>query len=78
MTSPKFKSNVAECDQHQLFPSNVFDLLPKDNDCFAYADIFEHIDTTRIEQQYHHLGQHAYHPRHVVSILIYAYSHGVF
>ena len=78
MTSPKFKSNAAECDQHQLFPSNVFDLLPKDHDCFVYADIFEHIDTTRIEQQYHHLGQHAYHPRHVVSLLIYAYSHGVF
>ena len=24
------------------------------------------------------MGQHAYHPRHIASILIYAYSHGVF
>lgn len=78
MSSPKFKSNPVECDQHLLFPSNIFDLLPKDHDCFVYADIFKAIDTSEIEKKYHHLGQHAYHPRHIASILIYAYSHGVF
>ena len=75
---PKFKEAPAEFDQHNLFATNVFELLPKDNDCFVFADIFKHIDTSQIEEKYHHLGQRAYHPRLIVSILIYAYSHGVF
>jgi transposase len=78
MPKPKFKSPPVEFQQHQLFPGNVFDLLPQDHDCFVYADLFEHLDTRALEATYHHLGQRAYHPRHIVSILIYAYSHGVF
>ena len=78
MSPPKFKKAPEEFDQHNLFATNVFDLLPKDHDCFIYEDIFNHIDTSEVEKQYHHLGQHAYHPRLIVSILIYAYSHGVF
>lgn len=61
-----------------MFPTNIFDLLPPDHDCFVFEDIFRHIDTAEVEKQYHHLGQHAYHPRLIISILIYAYSHGVF
>lgn len=78
MPGPKFKSHPVEFNQHLLFPGNVFDLLADDHDCFVYADIFGHLDTADIEQTYHHLGQRAYHPRHIASILIYAYSHGVF
>jgi transposase len=78
MSSPRFKSIPIDYDQHLLFPSNVFDLLPKDHDCFIYADIFKAIDTSAIEKAYHPLGQHAYHPQLITSILIYAYSHGVF
>ena len=74
----KFKNNPIESNQHLLFPSSVFDLIPQDHDCFVYRDIFLQIDTTEIERRYHHLGQHAFHPLHTVSILIYAYSHGVF
>ena len=61
-----------------MFPTNIFDLLPPDHDCFVFEDIFRHIDTSEVEKQYHHLGQNAYHPRLIISILIYAYSHGVF
>ena len=75
---PKFKDSPAEFDQHLLFPTNIFDLLPRDHDCFVYEAILHNIDTSEIEKNYHHLGQHAYHPRLIVAILIYAYSHGVF
>ena len=75
---PKFKDNPVEFDQHQLFPTNIFDLLPKDHDCFVYETILQNVDTSEVEKKYHHLGQHAYHPRLIVAILIYAYSHGVF
>ncbi|MGI9278292.1 MAG: IS1182 family transposase [Endozoicomonas sp.] len=75
---PKFKDSPVEFDQHLLFPTNIFDLLPKDHDCFVYEAIFQNIDTSEVEKQYHHLGQHAYPPKLIMAILIYAYSHGVF
>ena len=43
-----------------------------------YETILQNVDTSEVEKKYHHLGQHAYHPRLIVAILIYAYSHGVF
>ena len=73
-----FKSSPVEFHQHLLFPSNIFDLLPKDHDCYLYSDLFEQLDTTALESQYKVKGQHAYHPKSIVSILIYAYSRGVF
>jgi transposase len=78
MQSPPFKDSPIEVDQRLLFPSNIFDLLAEDNDCFIYEEIFTQLDTSVVEQQYSRIGQRAYHPRALVSILIYAYSHGVF
>lgn len=77
MTIP-FKSRPVEFHQHQLFPSNIFDLLPQDHECYLYAELFEQLDTRSVESLYSVKGQHAYHPRQIVSILIYAYSRGVF
>ena len=73
-----FKSSPVEFNQHLLFPSNIFDLLPQGHDCFLYADLFQQIDTSRLESLYSIKGQNAYHPKLIVSILIFAYSQGVF
>ena len=73
-----FKSEPADFHQRSLFPSNVFDLLPTDHDCFLFHDLFQQLDTASIEAKYSPNGQHAYHPRQLISILIYGYSHGVF
>ncbi len=75
---PPFKSSPVELNQRLMFPSNVFDLLDADHECYLYKDIFHHLDTTDLESRYSELGQHAYHPKLIVSILIYAYSRGVF
>jgi transposase len=77
MTIP-FKKDPTEFNQSLLFPSNIFDLLPVDHECYIYEDIFKQIDTSSIEKKYSVLGQHAYHPRLNIGILIYAYSHGIF
>jgi transposase len=74
----KFKSSPIEFDQSVLFPTSIFDLLSKDNDCYLFDDLFQQLDTTAVEKKYQHKGQHAYHPKLIVSILIYAYSRGVF
>ena len=73
-----FKSSPVEFNQHLLFPTNIFDLLPKDHECFLYADLFQQIDTSSLESLYSIKGQNAYHPKLIVSILIFAYSQGVF
>jgi len=40
--------------------------------------LFNQLDTSTLESQYSLEGQHAYHPKKMVSILIYGYTHGVF
>jgi len=77
MTIP-FKSHPIEFHQHQLFPSNIFDLLPQDHECYLYAELFEQLETASEENLYSVKGQHVFHPRQIVSILIYAYSRCVF
>lgn len=75
--SISFKKSPIEFKQHQMYPSNVFDLLPDDHDCYLYSDIFKQLETASIEKQYSRRGQNAYHPRLITSILIYAYSNGI-
>ena len=73
-----FKSSPVEFNQHLLFPGNIFDLLDKDHECHLYTDLFQQLDTSVIESSYSSKGQNAFHPKLIVSILIYAYSRGVF
>jgi transposase len=73
-----FKASPIEFTQRLLFPSNIFDLLADDHECYLYRDLFQQLDTTDLENTYNHLGQNAYHPKLIISILIYAYSRGVF
>ena len=73
-----FKKSPIEFNQRQLFPSNIFDLLPDEHECYLYKDIFQQLDTSSLESKFSRKGQNAYHPRLIVSILIYSYSHGVF
>ncbi len=73
-----FKASPVKFNQSLLFPSNIFDLLVKDHECYLYKDLFDQLDTGTVESQYSHNGQHAYPPKLLISILIYAYSRGVF
>ena len=73
-----FKQDPEEYKQGMLFPGNVFNLLSKDHCCYVYEDIFQQIDTSSLMNNYSRKGQNAYNPRLIISILIYAYSQGVF
>ena len=76
--SVSFKTSPIEFNQRLLFPSNIFDLLAEDHECYLYTDLFQQLDTSAVESLYKIKGQNAYHPKLIVSILIYAYSRGVF
>ena len=73
-----FKQDPIEFNQSVLFPRNVFDLLSKDHECYIYDDLINQLETREVEKNYSIKGQHAYHPRLILGILIYAYSHGIF
>lgn len=73
-----FKKDPEEFRQPSLFSRNIFDLLSKDHECFIFDAILSQLDTSEIEKQYSVIGQNAYHPRLIMSILIYSYSNGVF
>ena len=36
-----FKSDSIDVRQHQLFPSNIFDLLPNDHPCYLFQGLLE-------------------------------------
>ena len=73
-----FKKDPTDYNQRQLLATNVFDLLSEDDDCFIYEDILNSIDTKEVERKFSMIGQHAYHPKRITAILIYAYSQGIF
>jgi len=73
-----FKKEPPEFSQTSLFPSYIFDLIPKDHDCFAYAQLFKQLDFSSIMDNYSPYGQHAFNPMILTALLIYAYIHGVF
>lgn len=73
-----FKKSPIEFNQRILFPSNIFDLLPDDHESYVFSDVFKQLDTSSLESKYKTNGQNAYHPKLIVSILIYGYSRGIF
>lgn len=73
-----FKQDPEEYRQGMLFPGNLFDRLPEDHPCFVYEDIFQQIDTSSLMKSYSPDGQHAFDPRLLTAILIYAYTQGIF
>lgn len=73
-----FKQPPAAYKNSELFPANIFDILPEDHECFVYREISELIEVKKLYKNYSVLGQRAFNPKTLISILIYAYSQGVF
>jgi transposase len=78
LMSIPFKKSPVEFSQRQLFPSNIFDLLSNEHECYLYNDIFQQLDTSSLESKFSRKGQNGYHPRMIISVLIYAYSQRIF
>jgi len=51
-----FKPESPNFRQRQLFPTNIFDLLPENHDCFLFYDLFQQLDTSEFEAQYSPIG----------------------
>ena len=51
MTVP-FKKDPVEFNQRLLFPSNIFDLLPEDHECYIYGNYSAQCPFTSINAGY--------------------------
>ena len=51
--------------------------LPKDHLCRLVKEVVFSLDTEPIETKYSFLGQHTYHPKVLLSLLLYGYATGV-
>jgi len=65
-------------DQVSLFAHKLTDRIPDDDLVFSIIQIVEMLDLSKLIQRYDQLGQNAYHPAMMLSILYYAYASGIF
>ena len=65
-------------DQDTFLPNNIADLIPRDDLVFSVVKMVETINIDVIYQKYSNLGQNAYDPKMLLSVLIYAYTQGIF
>lgn len=64
-------------DQMQLLPSSLEEHIEADHLARFVNMAVEELDTSVIEDQYSEKGQHAYHPKMLLKILIYGYAIGI-
>ncbi len=65
-------------NQANLLPPSLRDLIPDDDLICTVIDIVDHLDLSKLYSRYNRLGQHAYHPKMMLSLLFYAYTQGIF
>src|SRR3989338_895936 len=64
-------------NQEFLFPKKPSEFLPENHLAKAVYEIVKLLDLRKIEVKYSEIGQNAYAPRMMTSILFYGYSIGV-
>ena len=72
----KFKQGMDE-NQEFLFPKKLSEYLPDSHLAKAIEEIVSKLNLSTIKMKYSPLGQHAYDPKMMVSLLFYGYSTGI-
>ena len=72
----KFKQGMDE-NQEFLFPKKLSEYLPDSHLAKVISEVVEKLDLSNIKMKYSPLGQHAYDPKMMVSLLFYGYAIGV-
>lgn len=72
----KFKQGV-NLNQEFLFPKKVTDYLPDNHLAKTIREIVDRLNLSVIQKKYSDIGQHAYDPKTMVSLIFYGYSIGV-
>lgn len=64
-------------NQMQLLPPSLDELVVKDHLARLISHSVDALDITTIEKSYSYHGQHAYHPRLLLKVLVYGYAIGL-
>lgn len=72
----KFKQGINH-SQEFLFPKKLSEFLPEDHLAKTIREIVDQLNLSNIEEKYSEIGQHAYDPKIMVSLLFYGYSKGI-
>ncbi len=64
-------------NQVQLLPANLNENVPADHLARLISQVVDGMDTSAIERSYSDQGQHAYHPKMLIKVLVYGYSVGI-
>ena len=64
-------------NQIQLLPANLNQSLPADHLARLISQAVDGMDTSAIEHSYSYQGQHAYHPKMLIKVLVYGYAVGI-
>ena len=75
-TNIMFKSYTT--NDNLLLPPSLGDLIPETDPVRVVDRIIEQIDLSSLYRKYSRLGSHAYHPRLMLKLLIYAYLRNVY
>jgi transposase len=71
----KFKEGI-DMNQEFLIPKKFSEFLPDNHLAKVIFEIVDKLNLSVIEKKYSNLGQHAYNPKMMVSLLFYGYSIG--
>src|SRR3989338_11673656 len=72
----KFKQGI-DINQEFLIPKKFSEYLPDNHLAKVIHEIVDKLNLSIIKKKYSNLGQHAYNPKIMVSLLFYGYSIGV-
>ena len=72
----KFKQGINP-NQEFLFPKKLTEFLPEEHLAKTIREIVDQLNLSNIEEKYSSLGQHAYDPKMMVSLLFYGYAKGI-
>ena len=71
-----YKSTVR--NQIKLYPRTIDEIIPKDHLSRFIIEIVNRLDLADIHNKYSDLGQNAYDPRMMLTLLFYSYMNGIF
>jgi transposase len=72
----KFKKGI-DINQEFLLPKKFSEYLPDNHLAKVIKEIVDNLNLSSIEEKYSSLGQHAFDPKIMISLLFYGYSVGV-
>lgn len=64
-------------NQVQLLPAHLEDSIEKDHVVRLINHVIDDMDVSFIEKTYSTIGQHAYHPKMLLKVLVYGYTIGI-